>query len=880
MSQQSPEIPRFAIWILESVCNDDFLEEFQGDLEELYAERRNHRSALMAQVLLWRDVVSLLRNRFRKHRSTQPMSFQPVLLTSYFTVAWRGILRNKGFSFINIAGLGAGLACCLMIGLYIQDELSYDAFHENGDRIFRVTTTETEGGRTAERASTYFPLASTLQSEYAFIDKTTRVFPYSALLILEDQRQFQEDQMVFVDSSFLEMFSFEMRIGESDSALDQPFSLVLTESAANRYFGNQNPFGEVVSIRTGRDVFDFTITGVLVDMPANSHISFEIAASFSSLRTIAPHMFHWFWPPVYSYVMLQDVSAEQTLLASFPDFQSKYHTSLGIERDYGLQPLADVHLRSGLENEMGPVGSIRHVYLFALVAFLILLIGCINFTNLSTARSAGRAREVGMRKTLGAKRLQLAGQFLSESFVTAFISLGLGLILTWLLLPLFGSVTGKSFSFAVLGGGWNPVILVLLIAMVGLLTGSYPAFFLSSFRPILVLKGLVAHRGSAVTLIRRGLVVFQFAITSSLIVGTVVIQRQLDFLQNDRLGFDKEHVLVVPLRDMDNQINHESLKEAWTSDPRIVSVSASSGYPGYLEGLHDFIVVPEDAKDDSLSMLILTADHDFAETFGLEIVAGRDLSEEFETDASEGFLINESAAKKIGWTDPVGKKLTLSYYIRDHELKEGHVVGVVRDFQYMSFHRALDPIVFHVQENSFYNDFISVRLSGTDVRGAIAHLEEAWASFNPDRPFEYQFVDEVFDQMYRADNRLGKILGSFAFLAVLIACLGLFSLAAYTTEQRTREIGIRKAMGASISNVVVLLSRQFMTLVFVAFVLAIPISLFAMRYWLDGFAARINMGAGIFLLSGAIALLIGVLSVGYQSMRAATANPATSLRHE
>jgi len=578
--------------------------------------------------------------------------------------------------------------------------------------------------------------------------------------------------------------------------------------------------------------------------------------------------------------MLQGASSEQTLRSAFPDFQQKYHTSLGIERDYDLQPLADIHLLSGLENEMRPVGSIQHVYLFALVAFLILLIGCINFTNLSTARSAGRAREVGMRKTLGAKRLQLAGQFLSESFVTAFISLALGLVLTWLLLPLFGSVIGKSLSLGVLGDGWNPVFLLLLIGMVGFLTGSYPAFFLSSFRPIQVLKGLVVSRRSAATMIRRGLVIFQFAITSALIVGTVVIQRQLDFLQNDRLGFDKDHVLVVPLRDMDNQINHESLKEAWMTNPQILSVSASSGYPGYIEGLHDFMVIPEDAKEDSLAMLILTADHDFVETFGLEIVAGRDLSQEFETDAAEGFLINESAAKKIGWTDPVGKKMTLSYYIRDHELKEGYIVGVVRDFQYMSFHRALDPIVFHVQENSFYNDFISVRLAGTDVRGAIEHLEKEWASFNPDRPFEYQFVDEVFDQMYRADNQLGQILGSFALLAILIACLGLFSLAAYTTEQRTREIGIRKAMGASISNVVVLLSRQFMTLVLVAFVLAIPLSFFAMRFWLDGFAARIDMGAGIFLFSGAIALAIGVLSVGYQSMRAATANPATSLRHE
>ncbi len=871
--------PRLALYLLERLCDEDFFEEFTGDLEEVHRDRAN-RSPLVADFRYWIDVFSFVRRRFFRRAAESKTTLGPIMFKNYVRVSWRGFTRNRSYAIVNVAGLGVGLACCLLIALFLKDELAFDRFHENSDRIYRVVSEENNTGRLVKRASTYMSLAPTLAHEFPAVEKRSRIYPYPALLVDDTGRKHQEDGLMMVDSTFLEMFSFGMVVGDPTTALDAPFSLVITETTANRIFGRVNPIGKVVEMRVDRGSYDFTITGVTRDVPVNSHFSFDALGSMSSLGAIAPHVFSWYWPPVYSYVMLHASTNAKLFEEGLPVITEKYLANEGLARTYSLQPLEDIHLYSDLENEIAANGSIRFVYLLAIIGVLILGIGCINFINLATARSAMRSRQVGMRKVLGARRVQLVQQFISESMLTTLIGMIFAIGLVWMFIPAFETLTGRELSMGVLASPASLAILVGLTLVIGLVTGSYPAFFLSSFSPIRVLKGISGSGGRADIVLRRGLVVFQFAITSTLIVGTLVIQKQLSFLQGERLGFDKEHVLVVPLRDTANQISHEALKQEWLRDGRIQAVSASSGYPSYTDGLHDFMVIPTATPEDSVETLILTIDHDFAETYGLEILAGRDFSEDFPSDAIDGFMVNEAAARKFGWIDPIGKELTLEIWVRTLEHKQGKVVGLVRDFQYNSLHHAVDPIIFHIQANSFYNDYISVRIGPGDVSETLAYLKEGWASFNPDRPFEYQFVDEVFDAMYRSDTQLGRMLGSFSLLAILVACLGLFALAAFTTERRKKEIGIRKVMGATASGVVYLLSKDFLKLVALAFVLAVPFSYFAMENWLAGFADRIDLDVSLFLLAGAGALLIGILAVGYQAIRAARTNPASSLQYE
>jgi putative ABC transport system permease protein len=809
------------------------------------------------------------------------------MVKNYLKIALRNLRKHKLYAAINVTGLAVGLACCTFIVLYVLDELSYDRFHEHAGRIVRIAEDRQEEDHLSRLATTYGPLAPALEEDLAGIEQAVRVLPYPLLVSRDADASYQEDGVLFVDSTFFEVFSFPLAQGDARTALETPFSIVLTETTAQKYFGDEEPVGQIIQGRADEDTYDFRVTGVVPDPPPNTHLRFDFLASFSSMRTIYGTWIedpqNWDHPPLYTYALLAEGSTAADLEAQIPAFALRHMGERRTAtRSLHIESLTDIRLYANREGELTPGSDITYVYLFSIIAFFILLIACINFMNLATARAAGRAKEVGMRKALGAQRGQLIRQFLSESMLLVTLALALVLVLVEALLPLFNQLSGKALVAGVFVHWSVPLVLVATVVVVGLLAGSYPAFYLSRFRPSRVLKGATTVAGNpAAALFRKGLVVFQFVISIALIIGTVIVYQQLDYVQNERLGFDKEHVLLVPLRDMENQFHHESLKEAWERLPGVQAVTASSGMPGYSPGLHDFLIKPENAAQDSLELMTLTVDHDYVKTYGLDIIAGRDFSEDFATDMTEAFLINESAAQRLGWTEnPVGQKLMLQVWFNGEIRKQGTVVGVVQDFQYNSLRHAIEPMILHILPNSYYYDYLSVRLQPDNLATTLRRLEAAWTPFNPERPFEYSFLNERFDALYRAEAQLSSLFGIFALLAVLIACLGLFGLAAFTAEQRTKEIGVRKVLGATVPGIVLLLSKDLLKLIALAFVLGAPLAYLGMNRWLANFAYQAEIGVGIFVLTGALTVAIAWLTVSYHAIRAALTDPVQSLRYE
>jgi len=808
-----------------------------------------------------------------------------VMLKNYLTIALRNLRKYRTYAVVNIAGLAVGLASCMLIVRYVQDELSYDRFHDKADRIYRVVEDKVVEGRVSRLATTYGPLAPALRQDVPAVEQAVRVLPYGLLVSREAAQKFQEDAFVFVDSTFFAVFDFPLLQGNARTALDAPFSVVLTASTAQKYFGAADPVGEILQVRGDEDRYDFTVTGVVADPPANTHMRFDILGSFASMRTLygtwVEDPRNWEHPPLYTYALLTEGADASALEAGMPAF-ARAHMGEERTRTRSLhwEPLTDIRLRSTRESEWTPTSDVTYVYVFSLIALLILGIAGINFMNLATARAATRAREVGMRKVLGARRPQLIRQFLGESILLTGLALLFALVLAEMLLPALNAVSGKSLSILPLLQGPMALALVGAALVVGVLAGSYPAFYLSAFRPAWSLKGITRQGTPAAAGLRQGLVVFQFVISIALIIGTTVVHRQLDYLRNQRLGFDKEHVVVIPLRDQADQINNAALKQQWEQIPTVHSVAATSGVPGVSGGLHDFWVYPDNTRRDSLELTTLTVDHDFAETLGLELVAGRDFSEDFPSDATEAFLINESAARKLGWTDPVGREFTLQYYFEGEILKRGTVIGLVKDFQYHALHHAIEPTVLHIVPNSYYSDYLTARVDMRDVAATLARMGEDWQAFNTERPFEYFFLDETFDALYRAEERLARLFGYFAILAIVIACLGLFGLAAFTAEQRTKEIGVRKALGATVGGIVLLLSKDLLKLVAAAFVVSVPLAYAVVNQWLADFADRIDISWRIFLIAGLIALLVSFFTVSYHAVKAALADPVKALRYE
>lgn len=812
------------------------------------------------------------------------------MLKNYLRIALRSLWKQFGYTIINVTGLSLGILCCLFSTLYVLHELGYDRFHEHAEHTYRVTLEFRYADQGTQSAMTPVPVAPTMARTLPTVVQATRLWRdrSGAMTVRFEEQTFLEDKILFADSTVFDVFTIPFVQGRPETALVDPYTMVITERTAQKYFGAENPLGKTLFVRepSDRDVFEYVITGVVENMPKHSHIQFDFLASYVTQRWSRSE--NWVNFGLYTYIRLRDganpAAVEQdlaTLVATHagPQIQERFGMSpeafraAGNRYDFRLQPITRIHLHSNLDDELTANGDIRYVYFFSAVALFVLLLACINFINLATARAAGRAREVGVRKALGSARGQLMRQFLLESTLLSLLAVGLALLLGSLLLPALSTIASIDFATTLPDPLHIGVLLISLTLLVGLMAGGYPAFFLSSFSPARVLK-MGGAQPDGRSRLRSGLVVFQFAITIILIAGTIVILQQMQYIQNKKLGFTAERVLVMEGAEvMGRRI--EAFKQALSNQPGIVSVTNSEEVPG--RPLSASLFRMEGTAVDAVVPLEFTyTGFGFVETLGLNLVAGRSLSGSYATD-SLAVLLNESAVARLGLEDPVGKRLVWpgeSIYT---------IVGVVEDFHTASLRQEITPLVLlgpDPRNTNRPNLLVSARVETDDLPRTLAAAEATWNTFAPSQPFTYTFLDQDFAALYRTERMTAQIFSGFATLSLLIACFGLFGLAAYSAAQRTKEIGIRKVLGATVSSIIMLLSKEYLRLVAIAFVIAAPLAFVLMGQWLNDFAYRIDLSWTIFLIAGAIALLVAIFTVSYQATRAALADPVQSLRYE
>jgi putative ABC transport system permease protein len=809
-----------------------------------------------------------------------------MMIKNYLIVAWRNLVKNKVYSFINITGLAIGLASFLLIALYMMDELSYDRYNDKADRIYRINSDIRFGGGDLHLPVTSDMMGQILKKDYPVIEQYTRIYASSGSKLIKKNKDFiTEDYVAHVDSSFFDVFSMAAIAGNTHTALIEPNTVVITESAAKKYFGTTDVIGKI--LETKDDKPNYKITAVIKDIPTNSHFHFDFLFSMKNVDyhwgDLTSHNFH-------TYLLLKKGADYKQLEKGFDQYIEKYvlpsvqaimkikdmdeFRKSGNRLEYSLIPLTKIHLYSNRSFELGAGGNIQYIYIFSAVALFILLVACINFMNLTTARSASRAKEVGIRKVLGTEKRFLVFQFLTESILMALLSFVLAVIVASLVLPLFNNIADKSMSLKTL---LSPVILPLLILLpfaVGLLAGSYPAFFLSAFRPIQVLKGKL-KLGSNSGGLRSVLVVFQFSTSIILIVGTLVIYRQLNYIQQKDLGYNKNHVLsIYSVYTMGDKVS--AFKNSVLQMTGVQSGTLSSYLPVSNSSRSDNTYFKNQLLDqkDGIDMQNWRVDYDYFKTMGMHVIKGREFSYQFGGD-STAVVINETAAQLLGYPDPVGQKI---YKIMDsNKTKAYTVIGVVKNFNYESLKQSIGPLGFFIGD---WASLASFKVNTTDLNGLISKIGSLWKEMNPGMPFNYEFLDDSFNKMYKSEQRVGKIALIFSTLAIFIACLGLFGLATFISEQRTKEIGIRKVLGASVQGIVQLLSKDFMKLVGISFVIASPLSWWIMNNWLKDFAYRIPMEWWIIGTAGFIALLIALTTVSFQAIKAAIANPVQSLRSE
>jgi len=785
------------------------------------------------------------------------------MLKNYIKVAVRNIVRHPGYSFINITGLAVGMACCILILLWVQDELSFDRFHAKAGDIYRVIQEINFTDHSTTWAITQGPLGPSLKADFPDIPESVR-FTRRGMRLSYGDKVF--DELVgMADGSIFSVFSFPLLRGEPEEALSDPFSMVLTAEMARKYFGAEDPLGKIL---LADDRFEFKITGILKEVPRNSHLQFDFLIPFIFGRELGYSVDRWNNSSFNTYVLLtKDVPAAE-VVAKISRYLDDKPT---IEKDaaLNLQPLTRIHLHSRYEFDMAH-GDITYVTIFSLVAFFILLIACINFMNLTTARSSNRAREVGMRKVAGAYRFDLIKQFLGESMLLAMVAFALALILVWLLLPAFNQLAAKELTPVLFTQPWLWMGLLAVALVAGIIAGSYPALFLSGFQPVRIFKGAVPS-GMKSSAFRRVLVVVQFSLSVLFIFCTLVVYTQIDYMRHKKLGYDQEHLLYFRMRGQMRD-RFEAAKQELLSYPGILQVAAGANVPTYGYSFSNSLWRWEgQSPDEELLMRATFVDADFFATLGIEIVDGRPFSQEFTTDEKFSCVINEAAARAMRIDDPVGQKLSLSD-------DEGTIVGVVRDYHFRSLHQEIDPLIhIFVPERS---RVLFARIGGEEMPAAIAHMERVWNKFAPGFDFRYRFMDDALDDLYRAEQRTGTIFRTFSLLAVMISCLGLFGLASYMAERRTKEIGIRKVLGATASHIVLLLSKDFTKWVMLANVLAWPVAYYAMYRWLQGYAYRISLPWWAFGFAAGLALAIATATVSVQSVRAAKADPVNSLKYE
>ena len=798
------------------------------------------------------------------------------MFRNFFITAWRNLWKNKTFSAINIFGLTIGLTCCLLIALYIQHELSYDDFEINGNRIARVIMEYNFAGSSAGNKGNYTSVrvASVFKRTFPEVESAVKMKEYERVIRHQD-KLINEKNFMYADSTFFDIFSFKLLHGDVHKVLAAPHNVVLTQSAAKKYFGNENPVGKALQV--GNDSVLYQITGVVQDCPSNSQIKFDFLASFSSLG-LTPDYENTYWDANYTtFLLLKNENSISQLQAKLPAFMKKEMEGQAATINFYLEPFNKIHLYSPYDG-FEPNNSITYIYILAAVALLILVIACFTYINLSTARSLERAKEVGVRKVIGAGRKQLFWQFIGESLLLCGIAVIISLIAAAILLPSFNELTGKQlqlaslFSLPFISFSFSIAICVSLIA------GSYPALILTRFQPVKVLKGSFKNTGSG-QLLRRALIVFQFIISVFLIVSTFIIQKQLYFIEHKKLGYDREHVLVLTMDDK-MLANLDLIKNEFKSNPDVLSVSRCVRSPVEGGGGYNMrsATMPEDQQ---IAVTANPVDEDFVKTVGLEIIAGssftqqdiKDVSNDDRTKNLYHFILNESAAKQLGWTpqQAVGKKMFLD------NSRPGYVAGVVKDFNFESLHNPIKPFVLFPE---IRGRELLIKLSGQHLQQTISFIESKWKKLVPHRPFEFRFMDDDYNKLYNAEIRLGTVMDLFAGIAILLACLGLFGLSSYAAQQKTKEIGIRKVLGASVSNIVIALSKDFIQLTLVAIVIAFPAAWWATTKWLQDFSYRTNIKWSTYVITALITILLTILTVSFKAIKAAITNPVKSLRTE
>jgi putative ABC transport system permease protein len=783
------------------------------------------------------------------------------MFKNYLKIAIRNLTKNKIYSFINIVGLAIGMASCILILLWVQDELSYDRFYQLADRLYRVTdhekyTTGEEINFTMNPAD----LAPMLLADFPEIKKVARLRRVGSTVVQYDEKFFSEENMVCVDPVFLEMFTIPFVKGNANHALSGPSSIIISQKMAQKYFENENPIGKTIRVDNR---LDFQVTAVMKEIPSNSHLKIDFLTPFQTLREFGYQIEGWDNWAFTTYVLLDENidyhQVAQKIANTCQRYQKKSSATLS------LQPVPDIHLRSGTIWGIGGTGDIKYVYIFTIIAGFILLLACINFMNLATARAGNRAKEVGLRKTVGARRREIINQFFTESMLYSIISLVFAILIAMEFLPLFNSISGKNLGLGIRNSLKIFLFLVGIAAITGIIAGSYPALFLSSFRPVKVLKGTLKS-GSKSSLFRKLLVSFQFLLTIVLIISTIVVNRQLHFIKGQKLGFDKERVLCVKLHGDLNK-KAEVIKSELIKNPHVKDASAVSLLPAQIR--RSTIISEWEGRntDDQFLIYLLSADFDFAKTMKIEMVKGRYFSREFLTDTSEGIIINEAAVRAMGMKSPLGKKLF-----------DNRIIGVMKDFNFTSLHSKIGPLAIYFDPREIR--YLLVKVNPGNLGTSVQSIENEWHRIVPGFPFEYNFLDDQIDELYHAEQQVGRVINTFSLLALFVACLGLFGMASYTAEQRTKEVGIRKVHGATVPGIVMLLSREFTRYVLFANIAAWPIAYYTMNKWLQEFAYRIDLTIWPFLLAGLSAFVIALLTVSWQAIRAATANPVESLRYE
>ncbi|MBU8893501.1 MAG: ABC transporter permease [Bacteroidales bacterium] len=803
------------------------------------------------------------------------------MIKNHFIVAIRNLIKQKGYFIINLLGLTIGLTSCLLITFYVIDELSYDRYHEKAERIYRIGYDfERPNGDKVAQIPTEYMLKESFESYFNQIETFVRIGYPSTYYVKYEDKKFYESKISLVDKDFFDVFTYEWIAGNPKGALDEPFTIVITETVAKKFFGDENPINKTLHIMTDVGEAPSRITGVIKDMPTNSHFHLSIMLSMGSAPNVLTHLQLNVWGnmSVYNYILMPENTSIESIQKKGKDFTRQMRGDEGtFNPDLLIQPLLDIHLHSNARFEIEPNGNYRNVMIFSIIAIFILLIASINYMNLATARSEKRSLEVGMRKVLGAKKMSLVFQFLGEAIIMTFLSLILSLALADILMPAFNTIAGKEINIVWMNNLWIILLTFVIAIVIGIFSGSYPAFFLSSVKPLNALKKKSKNSSSS-SILRKVLVIFQFSISIILIVCTLIVFLQWSYMKNKPLGIDPSNIVLMRHPGTEK---YETFKEELLKNPNIINISASLKRPPYQLSFNLSYTAEGIEYDGQKSIKLVTVEYDYFETLENKIVEGRSFDRNMSVDENSTFILNEAAIKEFGWDDPIGKMFETSkidFTTGEWVPRKGQVIGVAEDFHFESVRSKIVPVVYFINHDMVY--WMIIKINSSNTSETLEYIKEKWDDMNVEINYAPSFYNDDLDKLYRAEERFFQLFVIFSGLAIVIACLGIFGLASFTAEQRTKEIGIRKVMGASVITIIRLINREFLMLVLISNIISWPVAWYFMRNWLNNFTYKIDLTIWPFIISGLIAIIIALLSVTYKSLKASSTNPIEALRYE